>query len=229
MVFHFTITGLPKPFEPHVPDLPDLLRSARILAERYGPEAVLWRYDPIVISDVTSPEYHLSRFREIAEGLEGVTRRCHFSFAVFYGKAVRNTARLRAEMGIECREIQIEEQVKIAGELADIAADHGMGMYSCCGDHLVDGRIRKAHCVDGELLRQIFPDRVGSISLHPTRKQCGCYQSTDIGAYNTCPHGCVYCYANTDKETARRMQEKHDPLTDLLGCAPVKGRTHSCG
>ena len=224
MVFHFTITGLPKPFEPAVPDLPDLLDSARVLAGRYGPEVVLWRYDPIVISSMTSPEYHLSRFRGIADGLDGATRRCHFSYAVFYGKVMRNATRLRAETGIECREIPIEEQLQIAEALADIAADHGIELYSCCGDHLVDGRIQKAHCVDSELLQRLFPERLGSVPRHPTRKQCGCYESTDIGTYNTCAHGCVYCYASVNKETALRMRDRHDPLTDLLGCSPFAAR-----
>ncbi|NIQ77187.1 MAG: DUF1848 family protein, partial [Anaerolineae bacterium] len=73
MVFQFTITGLPKPFEPNVPELPDLLEYAWHLAARYRPEAVLWRYDPILISSITSVQHHLTRFRELAARLEGVT------------------------------------------------------------------------------------------------------------------------------------------------------------
>jgi hypothetical protein len=216
MVFHFTITGLPPLFEPLVPGLDELLESARQLASRYGPEAVLWRYDPIVISNATPSEYHMRRFREIASALEGSTKRCHFSFAVFYSKVVKNTARLQDEAGIECRQIPLDEQLRIATALADIAAEHGIQMYSCCGEHLVDERIMKAHCVDGELLQRLFPDKIGSVLRHPTRKQCGCYESTDIGAYNTCPHGCVYCYANAGKEVALSAHGSHDPASDML-------------
>ena len=216
MVFHFTITGLPRLFEPLVPDLDELLESARLLASRYGPDALLWRYDPVVISNTTPPEHHMRRFREIAAGLEGLTKRCFFSFAIFYNKVLKNTARLKDEAGIECTQITINEQLHIAAALGDIAAEHGIEMYSCCGAHLVDGRIMRAHCVDGELLQRLFPDKIGSVPKHPTRKQCGCYESTDIGAYNTCPHGCVYCYANASKEVAKRVHSQHDPMRDTL-------------
>ena len=85
MVFHFTITGLPRPFEPAAPDAAEMARVVRILSERYGADAVLWRYDPVLISSVTSPEYHMARFAELCRALEGATRTCFFRFAVFYG------------------------------------------------------------------------------------------------------------------------------------------------
>lgn len=217
MVFHFTITGLPTVFEPLVPDLDGLLESARQLANRYGPDSLLWRYDPVVITNTMPPEYHMHRFRELAASLEGLTKRCYFSFAIFYNKVLKNTARLQNKAGIECRQIPMAEQLHIASALADTAAEHGIEIYSCCGDHLIDGRIMKAHCVDGELLQRLFPDKIGSVPKHPTRKQCGCYESTDIGAYNTCPHGCVYCYANADKEVAISAHSHHDPASDMLG------------
>lgn len=216
IVFHYTITGLPKPFEYNVPELSELLEHARTLAERYGPDVVLWRYDPIVISNITDAEYHLTRFKEIAAALEGITKRCYFSFAIFYGKVLKNTAVLRSESGIECRQIPLGEQLQISTALADIAANHGIEMYSCCSDHLLGGKVNKAHCVDPELLQKLFPDKIGPVPFRPTREECGCYKSTDIGAYNTCPHGCVYCYANARKEIAIQSFNRHDPLRDTL-------------
>ena len=216
MVFHFTITGLPKPFEPRVPDAADMVRCARTLADRYGPDAVLWRYDPVLISSITSPEYHLQRFSELCRMLEGAVAGCYFSFAVFYGKVLRNTEALNAETGIVCYDLPKDDRVETALRMADIAGSHGITMHSCCGDHLVGGPIRKAHCVDADLLDRLFPDRIGLLAERPTREQCGCYESKDIGAYNTCPHGCVYCYANTGKEAAMRSHANHDPLRDVL-------------
>ena len=216
MIFHFTITGLPKPFEPRVPDAAEMVKCARTLAGRYGPDAVLWRYDPVLISSVTSPRYHLARFAELCRDMEGAAVQCYFSFAVYYGKALRNAEALNTETGIACYDLPRDDRVEMALEMAGVAENHGIGMYSCCCDYLVGDRIRKAHCVDPELLSRLFPDSIGAISKRPTREECGCYESKDIGAYNTCPHGCIYCYANTGKDAAMRSHANHDPLRDVL-------------
>jgi hypothetical protein len=217
MLFHFTITGLPRVFEPRVPETDELVECARIFSTRYGPDAVMWRYDPILISSVTDQHYHVQRFSDLCAKLEGSTRSCYFSFAIFYGKVLRNTHALRSQTGIACHDLAVDDRIALANTLADIAANHGIEMLSCCGDYLLGDKIKKAHCVDAELLQRLFPDRLGSLAKHPTRKECGCYESKDIGTYGTCPHGCVYCYANTDAQAALRGSEKHDPLSDVLG------------
>jgi len=196
MVFHFTITGLPAVFEPHVPDASVSVSTAKLLAARYGPESVLWRYDPVLVSDLTPPDYHVTNFTDLAASLEGATRRCYFSFPFFYKKVVRKTERLRLEAGIVCANPPHEERLELTWRLAEAAAEHGIELYSCCNDLLVQGPVKKAHCVDAELLARLYPDRASPTPLSPTRDQCGCYRSLDIGTYNTCRHGCVYCYAS---------------------------------
>ena len=219
MLFHFTITGLPRVFEPRVPDTAGLVECARILSGRYGAESVLWRYDPVLISSITSAQYHLGRFKELCARLEGVVKRCYFSFVVFHGKVLRNTGMLCSETDIACYDLPRDDRLEIANALADTASDHGIEMLSCCGDYLVGGRIKKAHCVDAELLQRLFPDplrRIGFLAERPTRKECGCAECTDIGAYDTCAHGCVYCYANTSREAALQSYKRHDPCRDML-------------
>lgn len=222
MLFHFTITGLPRAFEPRVPETEGVVECARILSRRYGAEAVLWRYDPILISSVTDQQYHIDRFADLCSGLEGAVTTCYFSFAIFYGKVLRNTQVLNNETGIVCHDLELDDRIGLANTLADIAADHGIEMRSCCGDYLPGDKIKKAHCVDAELLERLFPDRVRDLAEHPTRKECGCFESKDIGAYGTCPHGCVYCYANTNAQAALRSYEKHDPYSDVLGLSSSK-------
>ncbi len=217
MLFHFTITGLPRVFEPRVPEVDESIRCARILSDRYGSEAVLWRYDPIILSNVTGQKYHIDRFAELCSGLAGAVRRCYFSFVMFYGKVLRNTESLKSETGIVCYDMALDDRMALASILADIAADHGIEMHSCCGDYLLGEKIKKAHCVDADLLQRLFPDRIGDLSANPTRKECGCAESKDIGAYGTCPHGCVYCYANTNPQAAMRSHWRHDPQSDVLG------------
>jgi hypothetical protein len=215
-VFHFTITGLPRVFETSIPDLGSLLECAQTLSDRYGPDRVLWRCDPLLISSVTGGEYYKRRFRELAAGLEGITTRCYFCFAIYYKKVQRNLGRLSREADIECQDPPREEHLELAEALAEIAAEHGIEMLSCCGDYLVVRRIKKAHCIDADLLHNLFPDRVGFLAPHPVREECGCAECVDIGVYDTCPHGCEYCYANSSREVALRRYELHQPDWDML-------------
>lgn len=216
MIFHFTITGLPSAFEPHVPDADELVRCAQAMSRRYGAEAVLWRYDPVLISSITSREYHLRRFREMCSALEGIVKRCYFSFTVFHRKVLRNGETLDRAAGITLYDLPRDDRIDMANALADIAAEHGIQMLSCCGDYLLGDRISKAYCTDAELLHRLFPSRVGLLDQVPTREECGCCKCTDIGAYDTCPHGCVYCYANSNERSARRNHERQDVRGEIL-------------
>jgi hypothetical protein len=226
MLFHFTINGLPRVFEPRVPEASELVVCARRLADRYGAEAVLWRYDPVLISSITSREYHLNRFEELCSALEGSVKRCYFSFPVFHRKVVRNGAELLKQSGVVLHDPPTAERVEIPNALSEIAEAHGIEMLSCCGEYLVGGKIRKAHCTDAELLHRLYPDRIGRLVELPTRPDCGCCECTDIGAYDTCPHGCVYCYANTTPQIAIKYHRKHDPALDILGDFPAKYAQH---
>jgi histone acetyltransferase (RNA polymerase elongator complex component) len=90
-------------------------------------------------------------------------------------------------------------------------------MFSCCGDYLVNGSIKKAHCIDGGIIESLFfPDGL-RYKYKPTRKECGCTASSDIGTYDTCPHGCIYCYANRNKQKARKSFNNHDKESAFLG------------
>jgi hypothetical protein len=224
MLFHFTINGLPRVFEPRVPDTAELISCAHTLSERYGADAVLWRYDPVLISSITDREYHMRRFAELCAALEGAVKRCYFSFVVFHRKVQRNMEALRMETGIVLHDLPTADRVEIANALADMASSHGIDMVSCCGDYLVGGRIKKAHCTDAELLYRLYPDRTRRLVEVPTRDGCGCCECTDIGAYDTCPHGCVYCYANSRVQAALRSYERHNPTSDMLG-----GNAHLAG
>lgn len=216
MLFHFTINGLPRVFEPRVPDTQEMIECAHTLSKRYGPDAVLWRYDPVLVSSITDRQYHLSRFRDLCGALEGTVRRCYFSFTVFHSKVKRSAATLQREAGIVLHDLPTAERIEIAYALADIAFEHGIEMLSCCGDYLVGGKIKKAHCTDAELLFRLYLDRTRRLVEAPTREGCGCCECTDIGAYDTCAHGCVYCYANSRAHIAARNHAKQDPRSDIL-------------
>jgi hypothetical protein len=158
--------------------------------------------------------------------MEGITNRCYFCYPIYHKSVLRNTGKLRTEKGVRCSEVPRAEQVDIAIMLAEIAGQHGIQMLSCCGDYLVGGKIGKAHCIDAELLNKLFPDKIGFLAAHPVREECGCAECVDIGAYDTCLHGCVYCYANTSREAARRNHRRHNPDWDIL--MDYEGMTNDC-
>lgn len=215
-VCHYTITGAPRLLEPHVPDWLRAVIVFRQLAERIGPRRVLWRFDPIVITDTLDPAYYLKRFRSIAGALSGATERCYFSFAVFYGKVER---RFR-QLGIQAIDPSLEEKRTLVEQMADIASAHGITLYACCQGNLANERVQKAHCVDGDLLAELFPDRPYISAHRPTREACGCVASRDIGMYDSCAYGCAYCYAIQNHAAALARRRAHDPRADRLVTPP---------
>jgi hypothetical protein len=219
--FQFTITGLPRIFEERVPDPEIAVATAKRLAARTSPGQVQWRFDPIVLSDRTQAEATVARFARLAHAMEGVTGRCYISFMARYAKVTRNLASVEGEHRVRFREADLGEKRALAARLAAIAARHGIAVVSCCNDALIhEGpgfRVGKGRCVDGELIDALFPERAATSRPGPTREQCGCVASRDIGAYDTCPHGCFYCYANASKERARDRCRSHDPHAMILG------------
>lgn len=215
--FNFTITGLPHEFECNLVPPDEAVATLRRLADEFSPEHISWRYDPILLSDRTPFDWHVEKFADLAGRLRGATRRCYFSFAIQYGKVQRNFDAFQQQQGVRIQDPDLATRRRLAETLADIGEANGITMYSCCGDVLVSGRIHKAHCVDGDIIRQLFDPYGTMFKTVPTRKECGCAESSDIGAYDTCPHGCVYCYANLNKEQADRQYRVHDPGSAFLG------------
>ena len=240
-VFHFTITGLPRVFEGSgtnahiagalspVPPWQEAVKCLKSLSDCYGPKRVLWRFDPIVFSSITSADYFKKSFENLARRLKGATERCYFSFVCLYPKVRRNLQRAsesrgRFETCPYCDPLY-PEKLSLVEEMVRIAGSYGMTLYTCCDEALALNRsgsglavrgVRPAQCVDGKLLYELFPHKPRQTKVVPTRKGCNCVQSRDIGAYDTCPHGCVYCYANLNHELACTRFEAHDPSADML-------------
>lgn len=192
LFFHFTITGLPQLYEARVPETETAVETLIHLTQRYSPDHVIWRFDPIVFSTAIQEDQTIERFRQLASAMEGHVRRCYISFLAFYAKVQRRLAKLE---GMGVFDPLPERKYELAGRLGEIAIEHGMQLFSCCNDTLIQPGVQQGHCIDGPLLSRLFPDRPPITDLAPSREGCGCYVSKDIGAYDTCDHGCVYCYA----------------------------------
>ena len=214
--FNYTLTALPAVLETNV-DKAAALKTLKYLSERYSPRHINWRFDPIVLSSITGEDFYLDAFERLAAQLSGRVERCYFSFVTDYEKVKRNLLPLLTDKGVSLLQPHPQEKIALADRLAVIADRYGIRMYSCCGDLLVSPRIHKARCIDGGIIEQLFFPQGFQSKEKPTRKECGCTESIDIGTYDTCPHGCLYCYANADKATARRAFENHDPDSAFLG------------
>jgi hypothetical protein len=206
LFFHFTITSN-RELEFHTPDYREAIKDYIHIARRYSPDHIIWRYDPICITDKLSFETHLERFVRCAELLNGHATRCIISFAHPYKKALANFRKYTTHT---LEDVAPGLKREYAARLSGEAEKFGIELYACCSDELVSEKIQKARCVDGKYLSRLFQT---AIDARPaaTRKECRCTRSVDIGAYDTCAHGCVYCYANMDKERACRIQQEHDP------------------
>ena len=210
--FQCTATAYGTDLEVHVPDKDrTVLPAMRRLAEMIGPERVIWRYDPVLLSQKYTVDFHRQRFTQMAKTLQGSTKRCVISFLDLYPSMQKEAARL----GLRAPDRQ--EAETLAAYFADIAAHNGIKAETCA-ENIDLAHLGIAHgcCIDKALL-----EKIGGFKLH-TKKDlnqrpfCGCCASVDIGTYATCPGGCVYCYANRGAAAAKNAFAAHDAHAPLL-------------
>lgn len=214
--FNYTVTALPGVFESGL-DRQSAIEGLKQLSRMYSPQHINWRFDPIILSDLCDRNFFLEAFEELACEFEGLVERCYFSFVTEYGKVKRNFAEFERAAGVKIPRCNKSYKIELANELAAIAERHGIRMSSCCGDYLTGDRIQKAHCIDGGVIEQLFFREGLGHKAKPTRPQCGCTESIDLGTYDTCPHGCIYCYANVNKHKAAEAYRNHDKDSAFLG------------
>jgi hypothetical protein len=209
--FLFTVTPYDTRLERNLPDKDHILETFRMLSERIGKRRTIWRYDPVVLSDDIDETYHRIRFERICAKLENRTGRCIISFLDLYRKCRRNL------QGLGIREPGIEEKIDLARDLVKIAAKYGIVVQSCAEDaELSAAGVKNGKCIDDGLISEIIGKTVSACKDRTQRKRCGCVESVDIGAYDTCTNGCLYCYANSNPASARRNRAAHDPASGLI-------------
>lgn len=210
----YTITGYPTALESSVIEPERAVEDIRALAAEFGPRAVVWRYDPILFTSLTPTQFHRDGFTKLTESLAGAVDEAVISFATIYKKTKRN---LR---GIDWHDPPPEKKRRLAGELAETARVHGMALTLCSqADHVVSGT-KPASCVDARRLEDVAAFWGLAHRIEAKRKGnrpgCECFESRDIGAYDSCPHGCGYCYAVGSRDLAKRRYREHDPESELL-------------
>jgi DNA repair photolyase len=226
-------------FEGKVPRLNNRIKSFKELSDCIGKERVIWRFDPLLLTDEIDVDELLYRVKNIGDQLKNHTKKLVFSFADIgiYKKVAKN---LKKE-SINYIEFTAETMHQFAKGLQELNKDWNLEIATCAEKvPLEQYGITHNKCIDDDLMIDLYShdkklmDFLGvsieeanlfddSKSIKKTkvikdkgqRELCGCVVSKDIGEYNTCPHECVYCYANTSKEIAKRNYHKHSKNKSL--------------
>jgi len=219
--FQFTLNPYDTPFEPNTPPLTERIVTFRKLAEFIGPQRVVWRYDPIILSSITPVEYHLQMAGRIASALAGSTESLVFSFLDFYGKVQGRLKKLQERSGITLADIAApqlrDERERLAAGLKSIADRHGLKLLSCSEEvDLAAFGIEHGSCIDGNLIRELTGSSKPFARDRNQRGACGCVESVDMGIYSTCSFNCAYCYANSHGATIESNRKRHHPESASL-------------
>ena len=193
-----TLTAYPCVLEPNAAAAEAVIKTMGELAQRIGIERVIWRYDPIFLSNLTDFEFHCRNFAHLAARLNGAVRRVIVSLYDEYPAAERRLTALE-QSGVLKRlphkELILDPAVRqLLAELARIAKAEGMEIQSCAEEDFSDIGIPGGACIDGEYLTRLFGIKAPGRDRGQRRPLCRCVQSVDIGSYGHCPAGCVYCY-----------------------------------
>ena len=210
--FQFTLNAYGKDVEPNIPSKKETIIPAFIeLSKTVGRDRVIWRYDPIFLNEHYTMEYHRTYFQKLAALLSEYTEKCTVSFIDLY----RNTAR-----NVQPLQIQIEtheQQLELLDAFSRIAHQYGIYIDTCAEAIELGGlKIPHACCIDKERLERLGHCKLNVEKDKNQRPECGCVASIDIGAYNTCKNGCLYCYANYSNTTVTKNSECHNPNSPLL-------------
>jgi hypothetical protein len=199
-VVQYTIIGYPRAIDANVIDPALAIANTREIAERYGPRAVVWRYDPILLTPATETQWHRTNFARLADALAGVTDEVVVSFAQFYAKSARNLAKA----SITWRQPALGEQAGLIASLREAAAERGIAFALCTQPDLgAASGAPGARCIDARRLADIAGRPIAA-ATKGNRPGCLCAESRDIGAYDSCVHGCRYCYAVGDHDAVQR-------------------------
>jgi hypothetical protein len=203
--FQFTITPYDKHVEKGLPAKTEIMETFKRLSDKVGNHRVIWRYDPIIVSQEFSVQYHLDKFDKMCNSLGDYTNKCIFSFIDLYASNRKKTK------GIVDYEVSPLHMDQIAQAFAAVASDHNLMLATCSEaiDFSTYG-ITHASCIDQTLIENMLGCSLHAKTDATQRPDCGCIESIDIGAYDSCSHGCIYCYATKSKSL--HLHDSRSPL-----------------
>lgn len=241
--FQFSLNDYDKEgFEGKVPRVENRIETFKELSNRIGKEKVVWRFDPLLLTNEIDVKELLKRLEKIGDELYKYTNKLVFSFAdIGIYKKVENNLN---KANIQYIEFTLETMLEFAEGLQKLNKKWGLELATCAEKFdLNKYGINHNKCIDDDLMIDLFHQdeelmkflgveftepslfdatttitKTKKIKDKGQREACGCIMSKDIGEYNTCPHECVYCYANTSKEAAFTNYKSHtmNPKADTI-------------
>ncbi len=211
--FQITINSYAKDIEKNVRAKSEIIESVIELSRLIGKECIIWRYDPVIITKKYDIDYHKKYFRKLMEMLSPYCDKCVISFLDVYTKTKRNMKE------VDFQEISDEDMRSFAEAFAKIASDYKMTIETCSElIDLSDYGIKHGKCIDDKLISKLNNCDVVISKDANQRDICGCVKSIDIGAYNTCKHNCLYCYANfSEKAIINNVKKNNIDSPFLIG------------
>ena len=193
--FQYTITSYNQQIEKNIPKKQIQIEKFQTISSNKGKEKVIWRYDPIFFNDYYNMEYHKKWFHFIASKLENYTEKCVISFLDFYSK-------IKVPLNkIGVSEVLENQMIDFALFATEICKKYNIKIETCCESvDLSAFGIEQGQCIDLNLINRICKKQFDIKKDKNQRKNCGCIKSIDIGTYNTCKNGCIYCYANQNTQ-----------------------------
>lgn len=203
-----TLTPYVKDLEKNVPDKREIIKSIIRLSQVIGSKRIIWRYDPILFSPKYTVAYHLEYFEKLCRYLTGSINYCVISFVEVYKKVKAQLTHITVLNEVE-KEDFLNRLVSIATKYKiDIKMCGSIAEYSYLS-------ISKSQCIDEIILKSMSISGFKKDGYQ--RETCQCIESVDIGSYDTCMHGCLYCYANSNHTKAKLFNTSFDNRSELLG------------
>lgn len=239
--FLFTLNDYEAESLENVPPINQRIETFISLAEKIGNDKVLWRFDPVILTNKTNIDDIIERIYIIGEHIHKYTKRLIFSFVDIdkYKSVSRNLKSFSQNTGIIFNKITKDDKQLFAKKLSDINKSWYLDLRTCAEDiNLIEYGINANRCINDVLMKEIFNNdkelmnfinkhnennlfNNNNLASYPLkdrgqRKLCKCMYSKDIGQYNTCGHMCKYCYANHQPNKVLQRIKNHNPLSEEI-------------
>lgn len=204
-----TITPYNQSIEPHVPNKNEIIRSFIELSKKIGSHCIGWRYDPIFLNDYYTIDYHLHIFEKMCQKLSDYTHQCVISFIDLYQKTKKNFK--------DVQEVNENDQIYLCQKFVEIGKRYHIEIYTCHeNETLKTTGVHTSGCMNQQIIEKALDCSLKLPKISEARQGCRCLLNNDIGVYNTCLHGCLYCYANYDRSTVLNNYKKHNKKSPFL-------------